>query len=144
VISLPIGPLLRQFGMTLLDLPQSRRLICFCRVRVFCAERLRQKKELDLVLGERDILGTQLIRRNDELALLYEKVKIQQSTLSRGQIQYKDRWVHTRLASSDPLNMACHDCGRCIETCLEACPLPHWPTSCAVVSVTTSVHTATC
>jgi len=55
------------------------------------AERLRQKKELDLVLGERDILGTQLIRRNDELALLYEKVKIQQSTLSRGQIQYRDR-----------------------------------------------------
>jgi hypothetical protein len=44
-----------------------------------------------LVLGERDILGTQLIRRNDELALLYEKVKIQQSTLGRGQIQYKDR-----------------------------------------------------
>lgn len=43
------------------------------------------------MLGERDILGTQLIRRNDELALLYEKVKIQQSTLSRGQIQYRDR-----------------------------------------------------
>jgi hypothetical protein len=52
---------------------------------------VRQKKELDLVLGERDILGTQLIRRNDELALLYEKVKIQQSTLSRGQLQYRDR-----------------------------------------------------
>lgn len=61
-------------------------------VLVSCrAERARQKKELDLVLGERDILGTQLIRRNDELALLYEKVKIQQSTLSRGQIQYRDR-----------------------------------------------------
>jgi hypothetical protein len=57
----------------------------------FAAERVRQKKELDLVLGERDILGTQLIRRNDELALLYEKVKIQQSTLSRGQLQYRDR-----------------------------------------------------
>lgn len=56
-----------------------------------CTERARQKKELDLVLGERDILGTQLIRRNDELALLYEKVKIQQSTLSRGHIQYRDR-----------------------------------------------------
>jgi hypothetical protein len=60
-------------------------------------ERARQRKELDLVLGERDILGTQLIRRNDELALLYEKVKIQQATLSRGQAQYKERcagrWV---------------------------------------------------
>eukprot|EP00775_Hariotina_reticulata_P010077 gene10077-10232_t len=61
------------------------------------AERLRQKKELDLVMGERDILGTQLIRRNDELALLYEKVKIQQSTLSRGQIQYKDRLNEIRV-----------------------------------------------
>lgn len=49
------------------------------------------------MLGERDILGTQLIRRNDELALLYEKVKIQQSTLSRGQIQYRDRCVRTAL-----------------------------------------------
>jgi hypothetical protein len=68
--------------------PRGARLI----FAVVCfAERLRQKKELDLVLGERDILGTQLIRRNDELALLYEKVKIQQSTLSRGQIQYRDR-----------------------------------------------------
>jgi len=29
------------------------------------------------VVTERDILGTQLIRRNDELALLYEKLSIQ-------------------------------------------------------------------
>lgn len=41
-------------------------------------ERARQRKEFDLVVNERDILGTQLIRRNDELALLYEKIKIQQ------------------------------------------------------------------
>lgn len=49
------------------------------------AERARQKKELEQVINERDILGSQLIRRNDELALLYEKIKIQQSTLSKGQ-----------------------------------------------------------
>merc|ERR1719310_1139175 len=55
------------------------------------AERLRQKKELDQVISERDILGTQLVRRNDELALLYEKIKIQKSTLDKGEIQYKDR-----------------------------------------------------
>ena len=40
----------------------------------------------DQVINERDILGTQLIRRNDELALLYEKIKIQQSTLSKGEV----------------------------------------------------------
>ena len=36
------------------------------------------------MISERDILGTQLVRRNDELALLYEKIKIQQSTLNKG------------------------------------------------------------
>ena len=50
------------------------------------SEQARQKKELEKVINERDILGTQLIRRNDELALLYEKIKIQQSTLSKGQL----------------------------------------------------------
>jgi chromosome segregation ATPase len=44
------------------------------------------KKLLADKVNERDILGTQLIRRNDELALLYEKIKILQSTLSKGEI----------------------------------------------------------
>jgi FtsZ-binding cell division protein ZapB len=42
-------------------------------------------------------LGTQLIRRNDELALLYEKIKIQQSTLSKGEVQYRERLEDIRL-----------------------------------------------
>jgi hypothetical protein len=82
-------------------------VLCCC-VLACAAERVRQKKELDLVLGERDILGTQLIRRNDELALLYEKVKIQQSTLSRGQIQYRDRCVCVRCCSNK-LHLCTHD-----------------------------------
>ena len=61
------------------------------------SERVRQKKEHDIVINERDILGTQLIRRNDELALLYEKIKIQQSTLAKGQTQYRDRLKEIRL-----------------------------------------------
>jgi hypothetical protein len=40
------------------------------------AARKKLKEEYELVVSERDILGTQLIRRNDELALLYEKLKI--------------------------------------------------------------------
>jgi len=60
-------------------------------------ERVRQKKEYETVCNERDILGTQLIRRNDELALLYEKLKIQQTTLSKGQIQYANRCNEIRL-----------------------------------------------
>merc|ERR1712224_606870 len=54
-------------------------------------ERQAQQKELEGVVGERDILGAQLIRRNEELALLYEKIKIQQSTLQKGETQYDER-----------------------------------------------------
>nr|XP_042711144.1 cilia- and flagella-associated protein 58 isoform X1 [Chrysemys picta bellii] len=61
------------------------------------AERLRQKKELDQVISERDILGSQLVRRNDELALLYEKIKIQQSILNKGETQYRQRMEDIRL-----------------------------------------------
>ena len=61
---------------------------CYRKLRKILSEasneQARQKKELEKVINERDILGTQLIRRNDELALLYEKIKIQQSTLSKG------------------------------------------------------------
>merc|ERR1712072_498688 len=54
-------------------------------------ERQAQQKELEGVIGERDILGAQLIKRNEELAWLYEKIKIQQSTLQKGEIQYRER-----------------------------------------------------
>lgn len=50
-----------------------------------------KKKEYLKVVNERDVLGTQLIRRNDELALLYEKIKILQTTLSEGEKQYQQR-----------------------------------------------------
>uniref|UniRef100_A0A8C0XMZ5 Cilia- and flagella-associated protein 58 central coiled coil domain-containing protein n=1 Tax=Castor canadensis TaxID=51338 RepID=A0A8C0XMZ5_CASCN len=60
-------------------------------------ERLRQKKELDQVISERDILGSQLVRRNDELALLYEKIKIQQSVLNKGESQYNQRVEDMRI-----------------------------------------------
>ncbi|CAF3539925.1 unnamed protein product [Rotaria sp. Silwood1] len=49
----------------------------------------KQIKQLQQVIAERNILGSQLVRRNDELALLYEKLKIQQSVLNSGELQYK-------------------------------------------------------
>jgi len=57
---------------------------------------LAQEKDYEDVISQRDILGTQLIRRNDELALLYEKVKIQQNTLQNGEIAYKERLEEIR------------------------------------------------
>ncbi|XP_042719486.1 cilia- and flagella-associated protein 58 [Lagopus leucura] len=61
------------------------------------AERLKQKKEYDQVINERDVLGSQLVRRNDEVALLYEKIKIQQSILNKGETQYRQRMEDLRL-----------------------------------------------
>ncbi|GCA63665.1 hypothetical protein KIPB_011212, partial [Kipferlia bialata] len=60
------------------------------------SERERQVKEYRVVVSERDILGTQLIRRNDELALLYEKIRLQQTTLSQGESQYSQRLADIR------------------------------------------------
>eukprot|EP00438_Fugacium_kawagutii_P024786 Skav214700 [mRNA] locus=scaffold1127:165714:174360:+ [translate_table: standard] len=37
--------------------------------------RKQQKKKYEETISQRDVLGTQLIHRNDELALQYEKIK---------------------------------------------------------------------
>merc|ERR1719450_1867718 len=55
-------------------------------------DRNSQKRKYEEIISERDILGTQLIRRNDELALLYEKIKIQQRTLQGGKIATSKDW----------------------------------------------------
>uniref|UniRef100_A0A8C4GHZ6 Cilia- and flagella-associated protein 58 central coiled coil domain-containing protein n=1 Tax=Dicentrarchus labrax TaxID=13489 RepID=A0A8C4GHZ6_DICLA len=55
------------------------------------AEQIQQKKQLEQVIRERDNLGKQLLRRNDERALLYEKIRIQQSILSKGDFHYNQR-----------------------------------------------------
>ena len=60
----------------------------------------RQRRELDKLISERNILGSQLVRRNDELSLLYEKIKILQSLFDNGNRKYNDRVeVCTRLAN---------------------------------------------
>ena len=56
-------------------------------IRRMDANSLQQRHEYDCVVTERDLLGTQLIRRDDELALMYEKAKIMESTLHKGEAQ---------------------------------------------------------
>ena len=51
----------------------------------------RQKRELDTLISERDILGSQLVRRNDELSLLYQKVKLLQILIANGNRAYDTR-----------------------------------------------------
>ncbi|NXJ90815.1 CFA58 protein, partial [Corythaixoides concolor] len=60
-------------------------------------ERLKQKKEFDEVINKREMLGFQLVQRNEEVALLYEKIKIQQSILNKGETQYRQRMEDIRL-----------------------------------------------
>ena len=60
-------------------------------IRKMDDEGLSQRKDYDQIINERDILGTQLIRRNDELALLREKLRVQQSALKNGELQYQAR-----------------------------------------------------
>ena len=61
--------------------------------------RAQQQKEYDVVVNERDILGTQLIRRNDELALLYEKIKIQRNA--------RASWARAQGSNAVPRAGAC-------------------------------------
>ncbi|XP_047351046.1 cilia- and flagella-associated protein 58-like [Vespa velutina] len=57
----------------------------------------RHKKDIDNVMNERNILGTQLVRRNDELCLQYNRMKILNGTLQRGKQQYNERLEDIRL-----------------------------------------------
>ncbi|CAK9828131.1 Cilia- and flagella-associated protein 58 [Anthophora retusa] len=57
----------------------------------------RHKKDIDNVMNERDILGTQLVRRNDELSLQYSRIKVLHGTLQRGEVQYNHRLEDIRL-----------------------------------------------
>lgn len=43
------------------------------------------------IIRERDIIGQQLLRRNDERTLLCEKIKILHAMLTKGNLQYNQR-----------------------------------------------------
>jgi chromosome segregation ATPase len=55
------------------------------------SEKGRQQKDYEMVVNERDILGAQLIKRNQELSTLYEKIKIAQSNLAKGESYFRER-----------------------------------------------------
>ncbi|XP_062457935.1 cilia- and flagella-associated protein 58 isoform X2 [Pezoporus occidentalis] len=61
------------------------------------AEKLKKNREIEQVVNERNILGSQLVQRNDEVALLYEKIKIQQSILNKNENQYHQRMEDIQL-----------------------------------------------
>jgi len=52
------------------------------------AERGRQQKEYDAVVAERNLLQGQLVKRDAELAALYERLRVQKSSLANGAASY--------------------------------------------------------
>ena len=69
------------------------------------AEKQKQKKDHEMVVAERDILGTQLIKRDEELQLLYEKIKIQKSTLKKGENYFKEKIADTPKPQNPKIKM---------------------------------------
>lgn len=60
-------------------------------------EKEQMLKEVQRITRERDILGTQVIRRNDELTLLSEKLRILESIMEKGEGAYKARLEDIRV-----------------------------------------------
>lgn len=58
---------------------------------------MKLRKQLDNALNEKDLIGIQMIRRNDEIGLLNEKLHIIQMALDRGESQYNKRLDDIRL-----------------------------------------------
>ncbi|CAD8044098.1 unnamed protein product [Paramecium primaurelia] len=68
-------------------------------------EKQRQQKDYEMVVNERDILGTQLIKRNQELQVLYEKIKLNQSSLSKGEINFREREIELKSLKDELTNL---------------------------------------
>lgn len=54
-------------------------------------------KQMENVVNECDVLGAQVVRRNDQLNLQYSKIKILRETLRRGESEYNQRLDELRL-----------------------------------------------
>jgi chromosome segregation ATPase len=68
-------------------------------------EKARQEKDYEMVVNERDILGTQLIKRNQELAVLYEKIKLSQSNLAKGEINFREKQLELKNLQKELTNL---------------------------------------
>ena len=54
-------------------------------------KRVEERQELDVISRDRDVISHALSRREEELAMTYEKIKVQRSVLAQGQIDYETR-----------------------------------------------------
>ncbi|XP_034944218.1 cilia- and flagella-associated protein 58-like [Chelonus insularis] len=66
-------------------------------IKVSDLEVNRYKKDINNIMNERDVLGTQLVRRNDELNLQHSKIKVLQETLQKGESEFMKKFQDIRL-----------------------------------------------
>uniref|UniRef100_A0A336MZC8 CSON008162 protein n=1 Tax=Culicoides sonorensis TaxID=179676 RepID=A0A336MZC8_CULSO len=66
---------------------------------------IKLRKCKDEILHEKDLIGTQLVNRNDEIKVLKEKISIQQTALDRGDAEYQKRLNDIRLLKIEIQNL---------------------------------------
>merc|ERR1711959_335079 len=72
------------------------------------AEMVRMKKTYEHTMEERNFTGIQLIDRNDELCILYEKANIQEAILHSGQVDLRKREQEIRMLHINLADLARH------------------------------------
>lgn len=66
---------------------------------------VKLKQQLDSTANDKDLIGTQMVRRNDEIGLLNEKLQIVTMALDRGEAQYNKRLDDIRLLKIEIANL---------------------------------------
>jgi hypothetical protein len=78
---------------------QSRQVRKLSTIIADADEEIRvQTKQFNAVVNEQRVLNQQLIKRNDELATLYEQLKLQNSVLGKGSKHYEAKMAELRAA----------------------------------------------
>jgi len=71
-------------------------------------EMVNMKKKYEMTMEERNFTGIQLIDRNDELCILYEKANIQEAILHSGQVELRKREQEIRMLHINLADLARH------------------------------------
>uniref|UniRef100_A0A1A9WYN0 Cilia- and flagella-associated protein 58 central coiled coil domain-containing protein n=1 Tax=Glossina brevipalpis TaxID=37001 RepID=A0A1A9WYN0_9MUSC len=66
---------------------------------------MKLSQELDETRKEKNLIGLQMVRRNDEIILLKEKLQITQTALDQGQTQYNQRVEDIRILKMELTNL---------------------------------------
>jgi chromosome segregation ATPase len=97
---------------------QSEQIAKLAAVIAHADEEMRQQtKEYDAVAHEQRVLNRQLIARNEELAQLYESLKLQRSVLHKNELHYREQgqalvqWRDTRKQLRSALDEIGNDSG---------------------------------